>query len=55
MTTHHAKESQAERPPFGALGAAALSLALLAGGLLWYRFGESIYIDRLLTAVANCF
>lgn len=37
------------------IGALALSLALLAGSVLWLRFGETIYIERILGALANCF
>lgn len=35
-----------------ALGAAAL---LVLSGLLWLRFGERIYFDKMAAAIAGCF
>jgi glucose-6-phosphate-specific signal transduction histidine kinase len=31
----------------------ALGLVLASG--LWWIYGESIYVDRLLTGIVNCF
>jgi len=28
---------------------------LLASGLLWLRFGERIYFDKMAAAIAGCF
>ena len=35
----------------------ALGAALLLGGsaLMWLRFGERIYFDRMAAAIAGCF
>ncbi|WP_417676187.1 hypothetical protein [Roseibium sp.] len=35
-----------------ALGAAVL---LVLSGFLWLRFGERIYFDRMISAIAGCF
>ena len=35
-----------------AIGAGAL---LLLSGLLWLRFGERIYFDKMAAAIAGCF
>jgi len=35
-----------------AVGAAIL---LVLSGLLWLRFGERIYFDRMVAAIAGCF
>lgn len=35
-----------------ALGAVAL---LAASGLLWLRYGERIYFDKMAAAIAGCF
>lgn len=35
-----------------ALGAAVL---LAASGLLWLRYGERIYFDKMAAAIAGCF
>ncbi len=37
------------------LGALAIGVVLFAGVLLWARFGEAVYIERLFGALANCF
>lgn len=29
--------------------------AFVATGTLWWMYGERIYVDRLLTGIANCF
>ncbi len=34
---------------FGAIGLLALS------GLLWLRYGERIYVDKMIAAIAGCF
>jgi hypothetical protein len=38
-----------------AIGAAVLAVALAGSLLMWARFGEAIYIDRILAAIASCF
>ncbi|MEJ8571192.1 hypothetical protein [Microbaculum marinum] len=38
-----------------AVGAAVFALLLAASALLWTRFGESVYVERILGAIANCF
>lgn len=38
-----------------ATGALVLALGALGGALLWVRFGEVVYFDRLFTTIANCF
>ena len=38
-----------------AVGAAAFAVLLAAGALLWARFGESVYLERILGAIASCF
>ena len=43
------------QPPLVAIGAAALAVLLFGGGLLWARFGEAVYVERILAAITNCF
>ncbi len=38
-----------------AIGAAAFAVLLAASALLWARFGEAVYIERILGAIASCF
>lgn len=37
------------------LAAAGALLAVLAGGLLWWREGEKLFTDGLIAAIARCF
>ncbi|MBA5776332.1 hypothetical protein H2509_04240 [Stappia sp. F7233] len=37
--------------PFAALAA----LALAGTGLLWWHYGERVFIERLLAGIAGCF
>lgn len=52
-------EASAHRQPFlelsQPLGALVLGLGLLGGGLMWLRFGDAIYLERLFSAAAGCF
>lgn len=41
--------------PHVAIGALVFAVALLAGLGLWVRFGEAVYVERILGAIANCF
>lgn len=45
----------ASEPPVVAIGAAVFAVLLAAGGLLWARYGEAVYLDRIFSAIANCF
>ena len=38
-----------------AVGAATFAVLLAACALLWARFGEDVYIERILGAIASCF
>ena len=38
-----------------AVGAAVFAVLLAASALLWTRFGESVYVERILGAIVNCF
>ncbi|WP_160170919.1 hypothetical protein [Lutibaculum baratangense] len=41
-------------PPI--LGSAAVFAALLfAGTVLWLKFGDGVYVERILGAIAGCF
>ncbi len=44
----------APEPPIVAIGAAVFAVLLAAGGLLWARYGEAVYLDRIFSAIANC-
>jgi hypothetical protein len=47
---------RAHSAPFPRLLAGAVGLALLAGAAgLWWRFGESVYVTSLMSAVIACF
>jgi hypothetical protein len=37
------------------LGAGAFALFGLAGGLLWWREGEKLFTDGLISAIMRCF
>lgn len=41
--------------PHVAVGALVIAVALLAGLGLWVHFGEAVYVERILGAIANCF
>ncbi|WP_172838502.1 hypothetical protein [Stappia sp. ES.058] len=51
MSTSHA----ASRGPLMVLGALLVAILFAATGVLWLRYGESIFVDRLLSGLANCF
>lgn len=36
------------------LGAAALGVPLVIGLALWARFGDAVYVERLLSMIASC-
>lgn len=38
-----------------AVGALVFAVAIFVGLGLWARFGEAVYLDRIFTAIANCF
>ena len=40
--------------PHVAIGALVFAVALLASLALWVRFGEAVYIERILGAIASC-
>lgn len=50
----HGRSDGEWRPPMAgtALALAALSFA---GALLWLRFGDGVYVERILGAIQNCF
>ena len=35
--------------------AAVLSALIFAGAVLWLRFGDGVYVERILGAIAGCF
>jgi uncharacterized iron-regulated membrane protein len=37
------------------LGSASLAMLLVAGGLLWWRDGERLFTEGLISAIARCF
>ena len=41
--------------PHAAIGAAVFGVAVLASLALWTRFGEAVYVERILGAIAGCF
>lgn len=43
------------RMPLYAGLAIAATVTVAAASLLWLRVGESIYVDRLVAAIAGCF
>ena len=43
------------RTPLMVLGALLVAILFAATGALWWRYGESVFVDRLLTGLANCF
>ena len=38
-----------------AVGAAVFAVLLAGSALLWVSFGESVYVERILGAIAGCF
>ena len=51
----HRSEPTSSLPTQIAVGAAGIAVLLAAGMLLWLRYGEAIYVDRLFSMIANCF
>jgi hypothetical protein len=47
--------ASADQPPLVAIGAAVFAVLLAGSALLWARFGESVYVERILGAIASCF
>ncbi len=54
MTAPEPDRQEDWRPP--KTGAAVVLAALLfAGTVLWLRFGDVVYVERILGAIAGCF
>ena len=52
MASRPMSEQEANRIAFGAAG---LALVAGAGALLWLHYGETLWLEQVIAALANCF